>query len=150
MPKLGSFEVMNRTIDIAQAALARHTLAAYPPDMLIEVPRSACRSLEFHRAAEVIDIGRELAADMLDELEKANGLSPRADSAAEEVGDRCGHPPALLATRHRGRLPARGVERVGAERGERLVVGEHPERRPAERVDLFGRAAAERRRCRSP
>jgi NTE family protein len=70
VPKLGSFEVMNRTIDIAQAALARHTLAAYPPDLLIEVPRTACRSLEFHRAAEVIDIGRELAATKLDELEK--------------------------------------------------------------------------------
>jgi NTE family protein len=70
VPRLGSFEVMNRTIDIAQAALARHTLAAYPPDMLIEVPRSACRSLEFHRAAEVIDIGRQLAAESLDEFEK--------------------------------------------------------------------------------
>jgi NTE family protein len=67
-PKLGSFEVMNRTIDIAQAALARHTLAAYPPDLLIEVPRTACRSLEFHRAAEMIDIGRELAAASLDAL----------------------------------------------------------------------------------
>jgi NTE family protein len=31
VPKLGSFEVMNRTIDIAQAAPARHTFAAYPP-----------------------------------------------------------------------------------------------------------------------
>ncbi|QRY45679.1 patatin-like phospholipase family protein [Mycolicibacterium boenickei] len=66
VPKLGSFEVMNRTIDIAQAALARHTLAAYPPDLLIEVPRTACRSLEFHRAAEVIEVGRELAARALD------------------------------------------------------------------------------------
>ena len=62
VPKLGSFEVMNRTIDIAQAALARHTLADYPPDILIEVPRTACRSLEFHRAEEVIDVGHELAA----------------------------------------------------------------------------------------
>jgi len=69
VPKLGSFEVMNRTIDIAQAALARHTLAAYPPDLLIEVPRSACRGLEFHRAAEVIDIGRALAAHALDTLD---------------------------------------------------------------------------------
>jgi NTE family protein len=69
VPRLGSFEVMNRTIDIAQAALARHTLAAYPPDLLIEVPRSACRSLEFHRAAEVIEIGRTLAAQALDELD---------------------------------------------------------------------------------
>jgi NTE family protein len=71
VPKLGSFEVMNRTIDIAQAALARHTLAAYPPDVLIEVPRTVCRSLEFYRAAEVIDVGRELATTVLDELEKS-------------------------------------------------------------------------------
>lgn len=70
VPKLGSFEVMNRTIDIAQAALARHALAAYPPDVLIEVPRSACRSLEFHRAAEVIEVGRELAAAALDRIEQ--------------------------------------------------------------------------------
>jgi NTE family protein len=69
VPKLGSFEVMNRTIDIAQAALARHALAAYPPDLLIEVPRSACRSLEFHRAAEVIEVGRELASTALDSVD---------------------------------------------------------------------------------
>ena len=77
VPKLGSFEVMNRTIDIAQAALARHTLAAYPPDVLIEVPRTACRSLEFHRAAEVIDIGHALAATALDEYRDrpATGLA---------------------------------------------------------------------------
>jgi len=70
VPRLGSFEVMNRTIDIAQAALARHTLAAHPPDLLIEVPRTACRSLEFYRAAEVIDVGHELAAATLDLLDK--------------------------------------------------------------------------------
>ncbi|WP_166906089.1 patatin-like phospholipase family protein [Mycobacterium sp. DL440] len=66
VPRLGSFEVMYRTIDIAQAALARHTLAAYPPDLLIEVPRTVCRSLEFNRAAEVIAIGQELTARALD------------------------------------------------------------------------------------
>jgi NTE family protein len=70
VPRLGSFEVMNRTIDIAQAALARHTLAAYPPDLLIEVPRSACRSLDFHRAAEVIELGRTLAIQALDQFEQ--------------------------------------------------------------------------------
>jgi NTE family protein len=69
VPKLGNFEVMNRTIDIAQSALARHALAAHPPDLLIEVPRTACRSLEFHRATEVIDIGHELAARALKTLE---------------------------------------------------------------------------------
>jgi NTE family protein len=69
VPKLGSFEVMNRTIDIAQSALARHTLAAYPPDVLIEVPRSTCRGLEFHRAVEVIDVGRALGNEALDAFE---------------------------------------------------------------------------------
>lgn len=68
LPRLGSFEIMNRTIDIAQSALARHTLATYPPDLLIEVPRNACRSLEYHRAEEVIEIGQELAAAALDAL----------------------------------------------------------------------------------
>jgi NTE family protein len=75
VPKLGGFEVMNRTIDIAQAALARHTLAAYPPDLLIEVPRSACRGLEFHRAAEVIDVGRMLAARALDAIDPPQAAS---------------------------------------------------------------------------
>ena len=78
VPKLGSFEVMNRTIDIMQGALARHHLAAYPPDILIEVPRTSIRSLEFHRAADVIDVGQMLAAQALDSYEA------RRDSGDEE------------------------------------------------------------------
>ena len=73
VPKLGGFEVLNRAIDIAQSALMRHTLAAYPPDLLIEVPRTAARSLEFHRAEEVIEIGRELTAAALDTLVSLRG-----------------------------------------------------------------------------
>ncbi|WP_409431143.1 patatin-like phospholipase family protein [Mycobacterium sp. SMC-16] len=69
VPRLGGFEVMNRTIEISQAALMRHTLAAYPPDLLIEVPRTVCRSLEFYRASEVIEIGHELACAALDSLD---------------------------------------------------------------------------------
>ena len=69
IPKLGGFAVMTRTIDIAQAALARHQMAAYPPDVLIEVPRTACRSLDFHRAAEVIELGQQLAARALDRID---------------------------------------------------------------------------------
>jgi NTE family protein len=81
LPKMGSFEVMNRTIDISQSALARHTLAAYPADLLIEVPRSTCRSLEFHRAVEVIAVGRALATRALDAIE----IEPeKADAPAIE------------------------------------------------------------------
>jgi NTE family protein len=73
VPRLGGFEVMNRTIDIAQSALARHALAAHPPDVLIEVPRSTCRTLEFHRAVEVIAAGRALANRALDAMEAEVG-----------------------------------------------------------------------------
>lgn len=66
IPKLGSFAILLRTIDISQAALARHQMAAYPPDVLIEVPRTSCRSLDFHRAGEMIALGHELAARALD------------------------------------------------------------------------------------
>jgi NTE family protein len=75
-PKLGSFAVMNRTIEIAQAALARHQLAAYPPDLLIKIPRTACRSLDFHRAAEVIELGQDLAAQALDSLNIESADAP--------------------------------------------------------------------------
>lgn len=88
LPKLGSFEVMNRSIDIAQAALARHTLAAYPPDVLIEVPRSVCRSLDFHRAAEVIEVGRELAAHTLDARFSPPGSRPAAEPPDAPAPDR--------------------------------------------------------------
>ncbi|CDO90509.1 patatin [Mycobacterium triplex] len=79
VPKLGSFEVMYRAFDIAQSALTRHTLSAYPPDLLIEVPRSTCRSLDFHRAAEVIDVGRLLADQALDALERTADEPPAID-----------------------------------------------------------------------
>ena len=68
-PKLGSFELMNRTIDVMQGALTRHQLAGYPPDILIEVPRTSSRSLDFHRASELIDVGRRLAIRTLDVYE---------------------------------------------------------------------------------
>jgi len=79
IPKLGSFAVMSRTIEIAQAALARHQLAIYPPDLLIEVPRSACRSLDFHRANDIIDLGHDLAARALDTLEVPPSAVQRED-----------------------------------------------------------------------
>jgi NTE family protein len=64
--KLSRFAVMNRSLDIMQEALARHQLAALPPDILIQVPRTAIRSLDFHRASEAIELGRTLTERALD------------------------------------------------------------------------------------
>jgi NTE family protein len=87
VPKLGAFDVMNRTIEVMQAALARHQLASYPPDVLIEVPRSSSRSLDFHRAADVIDVGQILAAQALDVYE-----APSDSGESEVVAEATDHP----------------------------------------------------------
>lgn len=50
-----SMEAMENTI-------ARLKLAAYSPDVTIEIPRNACRIHEFWRAEEMIALGREKTA----------------------------------------------------------------------------------------
>jgi NTE family protein len=63
---LGKFDMMNRSLEAMQSVLLRYRLAGYPPDVLIEVPRDAARSLDFHRAAEMIELGRTLTQEALD------------------------------------------------------------------------------------
>ncbi|CAM3823788.1 patatin-like phospholipase family protein [Smaragdicoccus niigatensis] len=65
-PRLGRLEVMNRSLELMQAALARYQRAGNPPDILIEVPRNSAKVLEFHRAEELIRLGEKLMADALD------------------------------------------------------------------------------------
>lgn len=58
---LDMFDIANQTFDAMQGAIARQKLAAYPPDAVIEIPRNACGTLEFHRADEMIELGYESA-----------------------------------------------------------------------------------------
>jgi NTE family protein len=59
-------DVVELSLEAVRAGVVRHSLAAHPPDVLITVPRSACRTLDFHRAAETIALGRRLAVEALD------------------------------------------------------------------------------------
>ena len=66
--ELRTIDVVQTSLDAMQAALTRHRLAAYQPDYEIAVPRSAGRALDFHRAEEMIELGRRLAEDALADL----------------------------------------------------------------------------------
>ena len=66
-PRLRTSEVVAQSFDAMQALITRYRLAAQPPDVLVTVPLSAARSLDFHRAAELVDLGRSLASAALDE-----------------------------------------------------------------------------------
>ena len=63
---LGRFDVMNQSLEAMQSVLTRYRLAGDAPDVLITIPKDACRSLDFHRAADMIALGRELTTDALD------------------------------------------------------------------------------------
>lgn len=60
------FDIITLSIETMQNTIARMKLAAYTPDVTIEISRHAARAFEFHRAAELIDLGRYTAAQVLD------------------------------------------------------------------------------------
>lgn len=66
----GVYDVANMAFDAMQSTIARQKLAAYPPDVVIEIPRNACGTLEFDRAAEMIELGRIKAQQCIAQAEK--------------------------------------------------------------------------------
>lgn len=54
----GFFDVISKSIDAMQSTIARLKLAAYTPDIVIEIPKDICSIYEFERARELIEIGR--------------------------------------------------------------------------------------------
>lgn len=67
-PAPDAADLLTRSIDVMQGAIARLKLAAYTPDKVIEIPRDACTFFEFHRAREMADLGYEKTVEALDDL----------------------------------------------------------------------------------
>lgn len=70
-PGLGTVDVMRLSLDALQKVVTRYRLAGYPPDVMITVPKDACRTLDFHRAEEMIALGRARAGAVLDERDRS-------------------------------------------------------------------------------
>lgn len=70
-------ELVNLSFETMQASLTQYKIAGYPPDVLIEVPKRLSRFFDFHRAPELIELGRMIASDTLDRFE---GIKPPIDS----------------------------------------------------------------------
>ncbi len=58
-------DVLLGMIDTMQAAISRHRLASYPPDILIEIPSNICQTHEFYKAKSLIAAGRYWAEHAL-------------------------------------------------------------------------------------
>lgn len=64
----GFFDVVSKSIDAMQSTIASFKLAAYSPDIVIEIPKDVCTIYEFERAKEMIEVGRTEAERVLDAM----------------------------------------------------------------------------------
>ncbi|MFC1468094.1 patatin-like phospholipase family protein [Verrucomicrobiota bacterium] len=62
------YRIAVQSFEAMQGAIARQKLAAYPPDVLIDIPRNACGALEFDRANEMIAFGYYKANELLERI----------------------------------------------------------------------------------
>jgi len=60
-------DLIMQSIEVMQGGIARLKLAAYSPDIVIEIPRNACSFFEFYRAEEMADMGYARARKVLDQ-----------------------------------------------------------------------------------
>ncbi len=58
-------DISNKAFDSMQGSIARQQLAAYPPDIIIEIPRNACGMLEFTKINEMVKLGYQIAENTL-------------------------------------------------------------------------------------
>ena len=62
---LGLFDLLSSSFETMQNAISSIKLATYAPDVLVQIPRSACKAYEFDRAAELIEQGYALAGEAM-------------------------------------------------------------------------------------
>jgi NTE family protein len=79
----GALELFNQALDLMQAKLAQLRLAGYQPDLRIEIPANVCTAYEFHRARELVELGRIRARRILADWnpEHLHGTQPSVDDS---------------------------------------------------------------------
>ncbi|MEL7559765.1 patatin-like phospholipase family protein [Stutzerimonas chloritidismutans] len=62
-------ELINQSFEVMQSSLTQYKIAGYPPNVLVNIPKRACRFYEFYKAPELIKLGQIVASDALDKYE---------------------------------------------------------------------------------
>lgn len=69
---LSSINLLTRSFDLLQDRFCELLIEKYPVDMMVRVSRKQAGTLEFHRAGEMIEIGRQKTKEALDALENGD------------------------------------------------------------------------------
>lgn len=57
--EMGFFDLLNNSFDLTQDSLTAFIIEKYQPDILVEISRDACGTMEFYKAEEMINAGRQ-------------------------------------------------------------------------------------------
>ena len=63
--KIGTFELVMRSVQLMQNKLTSYALEKNPPDVLIPISQDSATVFEFYRAEELIQYGRDACAAAL-------------------------------------------------------------------------------------
>ena len=86
-PGLGITDVTWMSLDAMGSLITRYRLAALPPDILVNVATDSAKAMDFHRAAELIALGRTLTEAALDEaFGDEMPAEPLAETRQREIG----------------------------------------------------------------
>ncbi|MDN5795720.1 MAG: patatin-like phospholipase family protein [Intrasporangium sp.] len=61
-----TIDLLAMSFETMSALISRYRMAGNPPDILVRVPSNAVGTLDFHRAGEMIALGRQLMTEALD------------------------------------------------------------------------------------
>lgn len=67
--KIGSFDLIMRSVQLLQHRLTTYALVRTPPDVLIQISKDCATVFEFYRAKELIEYGRAVCREALDRFE---------------------------------------------------------------------------------
>ena len=75
VPKISFFDLMNTSYDFTQDRLTELTIAHYQPDLVVEIPRNACGTFDFHKSAQLITMGKKAYENTKNKLPASNKAS---------------------------------------------------------------------------
>ncbi len=76
---LGLLELWGLTVETMRSSLTRYKMAGQSPDIVIDIPRDAAGTYDFHRAFELIELGRRITRERIKDFEKACGAPDESD-----------------------------------------------------------------------
>lgn len=82
-PGVSLTDVASMALDTMGSLITRYRMAAMPPNVTVTVPGDAAKTMDFHRAVELIALGRQLTEEALDRAFPEDRVAP-AEAAALE------------------------------------------------------------------